>query len=89
MVFGWYFLFGWQVDAYVSDWHSLFEADAFYLLEVDSCALVVGYVVHDSLLYAHVGDFLEVNEELVGHVLEFHVLADRLLGGQGDLYFCR
>lgn len=69
MVFGRYFLFGWQVDADVSDWHSLFEADAFYLLEVDSCALVVGYVVHDSLLYAHVGDFLEVNEELVGHVL--------------------
>lgn len=81
MVLGRDFLFGWQVDADVSDWDSLFEADAFYLFEVDSRALVVGYVVHDSLLYAHVGDFLEVNEELVGHVLEFHVLADRLLGG--------
>lgn len=81
MVFGRNFLFGREVDADIGDWHSLFETDAFDLFEVDSCTLVVGYVVHDGLLDAQVGDFLEINEEFVGHVLEFHVLADRLLGG--------
>lgn len=80
MVFGRNFLFGREVDSDISNWHSFFEADAFDLFEVDSCALVVGYVVHDRLLYAHIGDFLEVNEQLVGHVLEFHVFADRLIG---------
>jgi hypothetical protein len=48
--------------------------NAINLAKIESSTLVVGNVVDDGLLNAHVGDFFEIDQDLVGHVLQSHSL---------------
>jgi hypothetical protein len=54
--------------------YSFFEVNAINLAKIESSTLVVGNVVDDGLLNAHVGDFFEIDQDLVGHVLQSHSL---------------
>lgn len=70
MILGWVFPLIGQFHTDIIDGYALFEADAFNLAEVEGPPVIVSDVVHQCLIDTHIGHLLEVDQQLVGHILQ-------------------